>query len=71
MKQISLAEIATELRINKSKLAYYFQLNLLNPIAKVGRMNVFDRAEVLRVVKKIGDLKKKGKSLKEIRSELK
>ena len=67
MKQISLGEIAIELGINKSKLAYYFSLGLLTPVATVGRMNIFDRTAVLATLKKIGALKEKGKTLKKIK----
>ena len=67
MKQISLGEIAIELGINKSKLAYYFSLGLLTPIAKVGRMNIFDRSTTMATLKKIGVLKSKGKTLKKIK----
>lgn len=67
MKQISLAEIAIELGINKSKLAYYFSIGLLTPIAKVGRMNIFDKDATMATLKKIGVMKKKGKTLKTIK----
>ena len=67
MKQISLGEIAIELGINKSKLAYYFSLGLLTPIAKVGRMNIFDKAATMATLKKIGALKEKGNTLKKIK----
>jgi DNA-binding transcriptional MerR regulator len=48
MKHASLGEIAIKMGINKSKLAYYFTMGLLVPIAKVGRMNVFDGTEVFK-----------------------
>lgn len=67
IKQASLGELAIELGINKSKLAYYFSLGLLKPIAKVGKMNVFDYEKTLKAVKLIGDEIKAGKMLKEIR----
>lgn len=67
MKQVSLGEIAVQLGINKSKLAYYFTMGLLVPITKVGKMNVFDEAKTLKVIQKIEDAKKLGKTLKEIK----
>lgn len=67
MKHISLGEIAIELGINKSKLAYYFSLGLLTPVAKVGRMNIFDKTATLAALRKIGLLKSKGKTLKKIK----
>lgn len=71
MKHASLGELALKLGINKSKLAYYFTMGLITPIAKVGRMNVFDSEKTIAIIKKIGDLKKGGKTLKEIKGKKK
>jgi len=71
MKHISLGELAIELGINKSKLAYFFSFGLLTPIAKVGKMNVFDHEKTTKVIKKINSLKESGKSLSEIKEILK
>ena len=68
MKQASLGELALKLGINKSKLAYYFEMGLLKPVAKIGRMNVFDSEKTIEAIKKIGLLKKSGKTLKEIKN---
>lgn len=59
--------MAIKLGINKSKLAYYFSMGLLKPIAKVGRMNIFDADETLKVIKNIKNLKKEGKKLGEMK----
>ncbi len=67
MKQASLGELAIKLGINKSKLAYYFSIGLLKPIAKVGKMNIFDEEKTLKIVKFIGDEVEAGKMLKEIK----
>lgn len=67
MKQASLGELAIELGINKSKLAYYFSLGLLKPIAKVGKMNIFDHEKTLKAVLFINNEIKSGKMLKEIK----
>lgn len=67
MQQSSLGELALKLGINKSKLAYYFSLGLLKPVAKVGRMNIFDQEATLKIIRNIKDQKKAGKKLKEIR----
>ncbi len=67
MKHASLGEIAVQLGVNKSKLAYYFTVGLLKPIAKVGKMNVFDSAKTLKMIKRIEELKAKGKTLEEIK----
>lgn len=66
-QQISLGELALKLRINKSKLAYYFSLGLLKPVSQIGRMNVFDYDQSLKVLKKIENAKKNGKKLKEVK----
>lgn len=70
MKHASLGEIAIKLGVNKSKLAYYFNLGLLKPISQVGRMNVFDSDETMKIIKKIESLKNSGKTLKEIKSKI-
>ena len=66
MPNASLGELALKLGINKSKLAYYFSLGLLKPIDKVGKMNIFDEEETLKVIKNIKEMKKKGKKLSEM-----
>lgn len=67
MKHASLGEIALQLGINKSKLAYYFSIGLIKPISKVGRMNVFDEEKTIKIINSIEKLKNSGKSLKEIK----
>lgn len=69
IKHASLGEIAIKLSINKSKLAYYFSMGLIKPIAKVGKMNVFDLDKTIKIIKKIGDMKKTGKTLEYIRNK--
>ncbi len=69
MKHASLGELALQLGINKSRLAYYFSIGLLNPIAKVGKMNVFDSVKTINIVKEIDKLKKQGKTLKDIKGK--
>lgn len=54
----SLAEIARDLRINKSQLYYYYTRGLIQPIAKAGKMNVFDKSVVAQTIKKIEQLRK-------------
>jgi len=56
-----------ELGVNKSKLAYYFDMGLLKPIAKVGRMNVFDAEKTIKIFKGIKAQKKTGKTLNQIK----
>ena len=68
MKHASLGELAISLGVNKSKLAYYFSIGLLKPIAKVGKMNVFDAEKTLKVINKIEESKNAGKTLAEIKN---
>lgn len=71
MKQASLSEIALKLGINKSKLAYFYELGLLKSISKIGKTNVFDLEKTIKVVEKINKLKEKKFTLKEIKGLLK
>lgn len=64
-KQVSLGELAIELGINKSRLAYYFSIGLIKPISKVGKMNIFDSLKTLQAIKDIDEAKKNGKKLKD------
>jgi DNA-binding transcriptional MerR regulator len=59
----SLSEMAIKLKINKSKLLYYFQLGLLKPVEKVGSMNIFDLEGSIVILKKIKAWQKSGKVL--------
>lgn len=71
MKQhASLGELAINLGINKSKLAYYFSLGLLKPVSSIGRMNIFDSAETMKTIKKIDTLKKAGQKLESIKDKI-
>lgn len=73
MKEIhsSLSEIALKLGVNKSKLAFFLSLNLIKPISKVGKTNIFDSKNVINTFNKITNFKKSGKTLKEIKGLLK
>jgi len=64
-KQVSLGELAIELGINKSRLAYYFSIGLIKPTSKVGKMNIFDSLKTLQAIKDIDEAKKNGKKLRE------
>ena len=67
MKQSSLSEIALKLGVNKSKLSYWYSLGLIKPVAKVGRMNIFDLDDTINVISKIKSQKKSGKKLEDIK----
>lgn len=70
MKNVSIGEIALKLGINKSKLAYFYSLGLLKSNSRVGKTNVFELDSTIKKFKKIEELKKKGKTLKEIKKLL-
>lgn len=70
MKQVSLSELSLELKINKSKLAYFSQLGLILPVATVGGMKIFDTEKTKNTLKKIAYFKQRGKTLSEIKVEL-
>lgn len=59
VKYTSLGELSLELGINKSKLAYYYTMGLIEPVTIVGRMNIFDHKETVKKVKNIEKLKEK------------
>jgi DNA-binding transcriptional MerR regulator len=59
-KLTSLAEIAKELGINKSKLHYYYSKGLFSPVARVGKMNVFDHKEITTTIKSIEKMQSAG-----------
>lgn len=63
----SLGELSAKLRIAKSQLAYYSSMGLLVPVAKVGRMNLYDNDYAVKRVKEILSLQKKGYKLEDIK----
>lgn len=66
-KEISLAEMARELGINKSKLNYYQLLGFLEPVSYIGKQGVFNKKASLAIIKEIDVQKGKGMKLKEIK----
>lgn len=70
MKQVSLSELSLELKINKSKLAYFSLLGLITPVSVVGGMKIFDTDKTKNTLKKITELKKRGHTLSEIKEML-
>ena len=70
MEQKSLSELSLEMRVNKSKLAYYSQEGLIKPMLTIGRMKIFDAQKTREIIKKIEKFKIYGKSLKEIKELL-
>ena len=62
----TLAELALELKINKSNLSYYRHIGLLKPVMVVGRVGIFSRKGVEKALEGVKRLKKQGKTLKEV-----
>lgn len=66
----SLNELARELGINKSTLAFYVSKGLLKPTATVGGMQIFNREETIVLFQKIKKHQDKGKTINEIRNAI-
>ncbi len=71
MKLVPLVELAIELGVNKSKLAYYSKCGLIKPVSIIGRMGIFDHDKTIQKIEAINVLRNGGKSLKEIKKLLK
>ena len=65
---ISLGDLAKELGVNKSKLAFYNKVGLIMPVIIAGKVFIFNRTDVLA---KISTLINGKKTLKEVLSETK
>lgn len=66
---VTLALLAKELGVNKSKLTYYVKLGLFHPVTdmnKISKIGIYDKQEILNSLKIIEKLKAKGCSLKDI-----
>lgn len=68
---ISLSALAKESGFNKSRLAYYADKGLLERVATIGRMGIYDREKSKAVLKDIVRLKKGGFSLSAIKNHVK
>ena len=62
----TLVEIAKELKMNKSRLAYYASLGLIRPIVILGSAGAYDKKKTIATIRKIEELKKKNKTLRQI-----
>lgn len=67
----SLAELATELKINKSRLAFYVSQKLIKPESVVGRMGIFGRLKTVKTLNAIQRYQEEGKTLAEIKKLIK
>lgn len=67
---VSLATLAMEFGLNKSRLIYYADKGLLKRVTTIGRMGVFDGEQSRTVLKEIVKLKKSGLTLKKIAEHL-
>jgi len=69
-KLVSLGDLARELGVNKSKLAFYVKLGLLVPVDSTGRMNIYEYDNAMKQIKKITELQKsKSLSLANIKQQ--
>lgn len=66
----SLGELSVQLKVPKSKLTFYVSKGLLEPVAIVGRMYLFDKESSLRKIKEILKKQVKGLKLEEIKESL-
>ena len=70
----SLNELSKELGVSKSRLTYYAKIGLIIPVATVGKMQIFERSNVLAVVQKIDKYRRKKnhkkKTLIQIKEEI-
>ena len=69
---VLLSDLATKLKINKSRLLYYESLGLIQPVTTVGkkRMRIYNMEETVKRVRFIEDAKKEKKSLVDIQKLL-
>jgi DNA-binding transcriptional MerR regulator len=70
LKMVSAGDIAKELGINKSTVAHYQSIGLIEPVGVAGNMMIFDQEAAMKTMRKITDLKEKGHSLEEIKGLL-
>jgi DNA-binding transcriptional MerR regulator len=61
LKLSTLAELAMELKLNKSRIAYYVKMQLLVPTKRDKYRFLFDHDSAVKRIKEIGDIKKKKK----------
>ena len=66
----TLAKISLDFGLNKSRLAYYQTLGFLKPFCYIGKAGIFNRKEVIRIIKKIDLEQNKGKKLNQIKEML-
>lgn len=66
----TLAELGLELKMAKSKLAYYRDCGLIEPIQKLSIGDIYDKEETTKIINKIKELQTQGMSLEQIKEEL-
>ncbi len=65
-KITTLSKLALKLQINKSKLSFYYNLGIIEPMNFKGRTMLFDENETVKKLEKIKNLQSEGKTTKEI-----
>lgn len=58
---VSIAELAMELKLNKSRIAYYTKMDLLVPEERAGYRFLFDHDYAVKRISEIQSMKKKKK----------
>lgn len=66
----TLANLARDLQVNKSKLLYYLEMGLIKPVETLGATGIYDKKKTTSVIRKIKTLQDKGYSLKKIKAKL-
>ncbi len=63
---ISLTDLAKEVKVNNTKLAYYIRLKILKPFQLLGGINIFEKDKAIKTLEQVKDFKKEKYTLKEI-----
>lgn len=67
---IALRELAGELDVKKSKLLFYADLGLIQPIATFGKTRIYDKTVTLKQLDLIKKKQLENKTLSQIQKEL-
>lgn len=70
-RRVTLADLSHKYRVNKSRLRYYVDMGFLKPVGEFGRTQLFDGKDATLLIGEIFRMRDGGKSIDEIRGELK
>lgn len=57
---VSLGDLAKDLNINKSQLAYYAKIGILVPVTEYGKMRLYDHRQCLIALKHVKEAQDRG-----------